>query len=361
MGKFYSLKNILKTDSIYNVIFGGRSNGKTYAVHEYGIQRYWKTREQMALIRRYRDDFTGKRGAQMFDNQVFSGNVKRITGGVWDEVYYWRSAWYLSKHAENGEIIRDETPFCFGFSLASMEHDKSTSYPNITTVLFDEFITRSMYLNDEFVTFMNVLSTIIRHRTNVKIFMIGNTVNKYCPYFKEMGLSHIKDMREGDIDVYRYGDSKLRVAVEYSVNRTGKESSMYFAFDNPKLSMITGSAWEIDIYPHCPVKYKPKDILLTYFIKFDDALLQCEIVSTGSHLFTFIHPKTTPIHDEDKDIIFSSAYDPRPNHTRRITRPVNDWQRRIYWFYQTDRVYYSDNEVGEVVRNYLKWCESTRT
>jgi len=360
MGKFYSLKNILKTNAVYNVIFGGRSNGKTYAVQEYGIKRYWEKHEQMAIIRRYRDDFTGKRGAQMFDNQDFTGNIKRITGGVWDGVYYWRSAWYLCKHDQNGELVHDEIPFCFGFSLSSMEHDKSTSYPNVTTILFDEFITRNVYLNDEFVTFMNVLSTIIRHRTNVKVFMIGNTVNKYCPYFKEMGLSHIKDMKEGDIDVYQYGDSKLLVAVEYSVNKAGKESSMYFAFDNPKLSMITGSAWEIDLYPHCPRKYKPKDVICTYFIKFDDAMLQCEIVCMDGITFTFIHQKTTPLQDEDRDIIFTPEYDPRPNHIRKISNPSSAWQKRIYSYYLMDRVYYQDNETGEVVRNYLNWCTSAK-
>ena len=359
-GKFYSLKNILKTNAVYNVVFGGRSNGKSYAVHDYGIRRYWEKHEQMAIIRRYRDDFTGKRGVQMFDNQSYTGNIKRITGGVWDSVYYWRSAWYLSRRDENGELVHDENPFCYGFALSAMEHDKSTSYPNVTTVLFDEFITRSIYLNDEFVTFMNVLSTIIRHRTNVKIFMIGNTVNKYCPYFKEMGLTHVKDMREGDIDVYRYGDSDLRVAVEYSVNKVGKESSMYFAFDNPKLSMITGSAWEIDLYPHCPVKYKPKDILMIYFIQFDDACMQCEIVNTGETLFTFIHKKTTPIQNPDKDIIYTPEYNPRPNYSRKITKPVYEWQKKIYWFFQSERVYYQDNETGEVIRNYLNWCNSAK-
>ena len=69
---------------------------------------------------------------------------------------------------------------------------------NNPNILFDEFITRSMYLPDEFVIFTNVLSTIIRDRNNVKIFMCGNTVNKYCPYYKEMGLNNVsidpKDM-----------------------------------------------------------------------------------------------------------------------------------------------------------------------
>lgn len=358
MSKFYSLKNILKTDAIYHVIFGGRSNGKTYAVQEYCIRRYHEKGDQMAIVRRYRDDFVGKRGQTMFANQVANNNVKSITGGVWDDIYYYASAWYLCRHVTgSSEIIRDDKPFCYAFSLSSMEHDKSTSYPGIKNVLFDEFITRSAYLTDEFVLFMNVLSTIIRHRTDVRIFMIGNTVNRYCPYFAEMGLNHIKEMKPGSIDVYTYGDSKLRVAVEYSENNAGKESSQYFAFDNPKLSMITGSEWELDIYPHCPVKYKPKEILFTYFIVFDDATLQCEIVNHEGQTFTFIHAKTTAIQNPDRDIIYTQKYIPKPNYNRKINRPVTQWQKRIWWFYQTDRVFYQDNTVGDIVRNYLLWCD----
>lgn len=355
--KFYNLKNILKTDAIYNVIIGGRSNGKTYAVHEYALKRYWEHGEQLAIIRRYRDDFTGARGRSMFENQGSTGNVKRLTGGVYDDIYYYRSAWYLCKHTENGEMIRDDKPFCYGFSLSSMEHDKSTSYPDITTILFDEFITRNMYLTDEFVVFMNVLSTIIRHRTNVKIFMVGNTVNKYCPYFNEMGLTHIKEMREGSIDVYRYGESKLKVAVEYSVNKAGKQSEMYFAFNNPKLSMITGSDWELDLYPHCPIKYKPKHIIFTYFIEFDSELVQCEIVNVSGNMFTFIHRKTTPLQFPDNDLVYKQNHDARPNYSRNIMKPVNDIQKKVMWFYHAQKVFYQDNETGEIVHNYLKWCE----
>ncbi len=357
MSKFYSLKNILKTDSVYYVIFGGRSNGKTFAVQEYALKRYWEKGEQLGIIRRYRDDFVGKRGNVMFSNQVDSGNVKRITGGVWNDVFYYSSAWYLCNRKPGGEVVRDEKPFCYAFSLSSMEHDKSTAYPGIKNILFDEFITRSVYLADEFVVYMNVLSTIIRHRTDVKIFMLGNTVNRYCPYFAEMGLSHIKDMKEGTIDVYTYGDSKLKVAVEYTENKAGKESSKYFAFDNPKLSMITGSEWELDIYPHCPIKYKPKHIVFTYFIKFDDILLQCEIVSCDGSAFTFIHEKTTPLQRPDRDIIYTPEHNPLPNYSRNIKKPVNEIQKKIYWFFQADSVYYQDNKIGDVVRNYLLWCD----
>ena len=215
-----------------------------------------------------------------------------------------------------------------------------------------------MYLPDEFVLFMNVISTIVRYRTDVKIFMLGNTVNKYCPYFNEMGLTHIKEMNAGDIDLYRYGDSELTVAVEYCLpNKKGKKSDLYFAFDNPKLSMITGGAWEMEIYPHLPYKYKPKDVLFIYFIKFDDELLQCEIVNTENSVFTYIHRKTTELKDTDNDLIYSVDYDARPNWKRKLTKPTTDIEKKIAIFYTREKVYYQDNEVGEIVRNYLQWCK----
>lgn len=357
--KFYSLKNILSKNAQYNVIFGERSNGKTYAVLKHGLENFYKYGEQLAVVRRWQDDFTGKRGATMFDSIVSNGEVTKVTGGEWTNIYYYGSRWFLCRYeGEQGEKrIVNETPFAYGFSISSMEHDKSTAYPNITTVCFDEFLTRTAYLPDEFVLFMNVLSTIIRHRTNVKIFMLGNTVNRYCPYFKEMGLNHVKDMKPGDIDVYRYGESELTVAVEYTTpNKAGKASDLYFAFDNPKLSMITGGAWEIDIYPHCPVKYTPKEILFTYFISFGGDLLQCEIVHHEDLCFTFIHRKTTPLKDTETDLIFSSEFSPRPNWKRKITKPATKLERKIAEHFLTDKVFYADNEVGEIVRNYLFWC-----
>lgn len=354
--KFYSLKNILAHNAQYNIIFGERSNGKTYAVEKYAIERAAKYGEQLAIVRRWRDDFIGKRGAAMFDALVANGEIERATNGTWSSVYYFGSRWFFCRYEEDRRIT-SETPFAYGFSISSMEHDKSTSYPGIKTVLFDEFLTRSAYLPDEFVLFMNVLSTIIRHRTDVKIFMLGNTVNKYCPYFSEMGLNHVKNMKPGSIDLYRYGESNLTIAVEYTKpNTKGKESDFYFAFDNPKLSMITGGSWEIDVYPHCPVKYKPNEILFTYFISFAGDLLQCEIVQHEDLFFTFIHRKTTELKEPDRDLIYSTEFDPRPNWARKITKPRSDIERKIAEFYIKDKVFYADNETGEIVRNYLQWC-----
>lgn len=354
--KYYTLDKILEEDAQYNVIFGERSNGKTYAGLLYGIKNYIERGEQFALVRRWQDDFTGKRGQTIFDGIVQNSEISKLTGGEWTGIYYYASKWYLSRYENENRIISEE-PICYGFAISSMEHDKSTSYPKVTTIIFDEFITRGMYLRDEFVLFMNVVSTIIRDRQNVKIFMFGNTVNQYCPYFNEMGLKHIKDMKQGTIDVYTYGDSDLKVAVEYTKQtQQGKKSDMYFAFDNPKLSMITGGSWEIDIYPHCPYKYKEKDVLFHFYIVFDGEILDCEIINKDEDIFTFIHKKTTPLQDKDTDLIYSQTYDPRPNYHRRINNPTDKITRKIYDIMKKEKVFYADNVTGEIMRNYLIWC-----
>lgn len=360
--RFYSLRAILSKNAQYNVIIGERSNGKTYACLEYGIKEYFRTGNQMAIVRRFREDFTGRRGATMFDALVANGVIEKASKGAWDSIYYFSSRWYLCKHDEKGNRIKDENPFCYGFSLSQAEHDKSTSYPRVTTIVFDEFITRTMYLDDEFTIFCNVVSTIIRQRDNVKIFMLGNTVNKYaCPYVEEMGLKHFKNMTQGDIDVYRYGESALTVAVEYcKPNKEGKPNNYYFAFDNPKLSMITGGAWEIDVYPHNPVEYMPKHVACHFLVNYSTEWLHGEVVIKDDNSYIFMHLKTKPLTDKEKTtmLIFSPEYSPLPNWCRRITEPNTKVGKKIAEYFYFDKVFYATNDVGEIMRNYLQWCRS---
>lgn len=358
---FYTLISIKKLKAIYNMIIGKRSNGKTYACLEEIIRNFAKSGKQGAYLRRYREDFRGKRGDQLFASHVSNGLISEVTNGEWNSVKYYAGRWYFSKYDPIlNKDLRDSEPFCFGFSLSEMEHDKSTSYPDITTIVFDEFITRSYYLPDEFVLFMNVLSTIIRGRYDVTIYMLGNTVNKFCPYFKEMGLGHVDEMALGTIDLYTYGESGLSVAVERCDDpESSKSSNKYFTFDNPSLQMITGGAWEIDIYPHLPIKYVKRDIQLIYFILFNDYILQCEIVVKDGCIFTYIHRKTTELQNPDDDIIFTTEYSPRPNISRNILHPTYEVHRKISNFFKAEKVFYQDNEVGELVRNYIMWCKSS--
>lgn len=360
--KYWSPEKILSAEAHYNIVISGRSDGKTVGVESYGLSRYMETGEQMAIIRRWGEDIKASNAMEMFNGIVGAGLLKSITGGKWEGVYYYSRKFYLCRW-EDEKRITDDTPFCFIYAISEMEHTKSSAdQPNVRTVLFDEFITRNTYLPNEFVLFTNLLSSIVRERGNVKIFMLGNTVTKFCPYFNEMGLIHVQRMKPGDMDIYTYGDSDLRVAVELPqvAGRQKRESNVLFAFDNPHLQMITNGSWEMAIYPHLPPDYdwKPSEVIGEYFIIFDGNTLHAEIVCKGTDSFTFIHRKTTPIKHPDTDIIFTPGVLPGRNNHRRITAPRTGLERRIWEYFKRDKVFYSENEVGEIVRAYIVWSNS---
>ena len=358
-GKFYNLKSIMKTNSTYNMIIGERSNGKTYATLKYGIEQYFKNGSQIAIIRRWQTDIRGNRASEVFKALLSNNEIYKISKGQYQGIHYYGGKYYLCNYGDNGKAIyNDNDVIAYPFSLSDTEHNKSISYPDIRTIIFDEFLTRQVYLPDEFILFMNTISTIVRNRTDVKIFMLGNTVNKYSPYFEEMGLKNVKEQIQGSIDVYKYGNSELKVAVEYcKASGKSKENSFYFAFDNPKLEMIKTGAWELDIFPHCPIKYKPKDILFIYFIEFGGELFQCEIVNKDNNMFTYIHEKTTPLKNSSNDLIYSLDFNPQINYNRNIYVTPSEITKKIKSFFIMDKVYYQDNNVGNTIANYLKACK----
>ena len=357
--KYYSLNKINKKNATYNVIFGERSNGKTYATLKQVLENYFSDGSQFAYIRRWSVDVQPKRMNNLFNAIIEDGYLEKLSGGKFTAIFYRTGRFYLCTYNDKGKpIYNEEDIIGYAFSLSENEHNKANSYPRVTTIIFDEFLTNKIYLPDEFILFMNTVSTIVRQRTNVKIYMLGNTVNKYCPYFKEMGLTNILSMKQGSIDLYTYGESKLKVAVEYADSKKKfKKNNFYFAFNNPKLKMITGGAWELNIYPHAPVKWLPKNIIFTYFIDFNDNIYQCEIINKDTNVFTYIHEKTTPIKNPDKDIIYTLDYNPKINYNVNILKPLTDYQNKITWFYTHDRVYYQDNNVGDAINNYLKICK----
>lgn len=359
----YSAHNILQEKCTYMMILGERSNGKTYDVCRYILNKYAETGYTFAYVRRMDMDIKKEEMDKVWSGLVAEGEVEKATKGKWTDVVKKGRRWYLAKYDENlDKMIVDTNPFGYIFSISSWEHSKGGSVPDVYTILFDEIITRDYYLPDEFVKFQNLVSTIVRNREGVEIFMLGNTVSRSCPYFREMGLTYIKDQQEGEIKVYTYGDSRLRVAVEIAgsvKSQGGKPSDYYFAFDNPQLKMITDGGWEIAVYPHTPIKFSKDDVQFQYFIQYEGWTLHCEIVVVGDMCFTNVHPKTTPIQDENKDLIFSQELSPKPNWRRRITEPRTSFERSLLNFYETEQVYYSDNETGEIMREYLQWCKQS--
>lgn len=362
----YDLEPIMALEALYRVIFGERSNGKTYSVLEYCLYNAWHQGHQFAYIRRMEEDIRGKRGQELCAALGKNGSIEAMTGGEWDSVKYYAGRFFWQRTVVIDDKYATETsdePIGYAFALSQSEHDKGASYLGVKYIMLDEFISRSAYLTDEFVLFMNTCSTIIRNRNDVQIFLLGNTVNAYCPYFQDMGLTHAKELAAGKIDVYNYGDSGLRVAVEHTLpTKHGKQSDVYFAFDNPKLRMITQGEWEIATYPHRPHRPERDNIMWTCYIVFDGDAVRLDIVDEDAGCWVNVEPcKWTPTKREkvekDDTII---VYTPEPrlsnNYRDKITNPRYPCEHLLIDLLEDNKWLYATNTAGEIVRNYMMYC-----
>lgn len=355
MKDYYDIAPIDNTGAAYRMIMGQRSNGKTYSVTKHIIEDYFLLGRRAVYVRRWAEDITPKNIQNLF--QPHLKLIEELSGGKYNEVTYRANEFRLCYINEEGKVeVKDPTAFCFTKSINVSEHGKGPDAGEIHIVCFDEFTTREGYLPNEFIKFCNVLSSIIRDRDDCIIYMLGNTVNRYCPYFKEMGLKDVETMPQGEIRVYHYGTSDLSVAVEYcdEVKATKKVASKFFAFDNPQLEMITTGAWELAMYPRAPYKIHEEDIWKVFYIKFVDNLLKGEIIKRDKDLFIFFHPQTKDIKIGDKEVLYIDVFSAGVCHVHFLNDCPTELHKLIRSLILKASVCFSDNECGEVFRNWLK-------
>lgn len=354
----YDIEPIDSTEAVYRMIIGQRSNGKTYAVCRNIVDDYIDFKKRGAYIRRYEESIVPKNIQNLFDPHL--KYIEEKTRGEYNGIWYRTKQFFLARYEDGQLVYKDDTPFCITAAINTAEATKGEDRGEIHTIVFDEFMTREGYLNNEFVRFMNLLSTLIRDRDNATIYMLANTVNKYCPYFAEMGLKNVDKLPKGEIGLYTYGDSRLTVAVEIcdEVKATKKAASKYFAFDNPQLQMITKGEWEFQIYPRPPYKIFDDDIQLRFYIQFAEQLLCCEIIhpvikAHCNDLFIFIHPQTKDVNIDDFTVMYVDNFSSCRMHVRFLRDQPTEAHKLITSLIQRKSVCFSDNDTGEIFRNWL--------
>ncbi len=359
---YYDGRNLLNCNSEYLMSFGMKSNGKSTFYQMTGIICYVKWGAQMVLLRLFDEDFKKGRADGMFGG-IPKGFIEDLTKGKYNEIVYRNYKWYLAFYnVDTNEYELDEKPFCYRQCI--LNAGSSFQMPEVEIIFFDEFIRKDSALSvkNEFVEFQTVISTIKRNKTSLQIFMSGNTINRNSTYFNEMGLYRIGKQEKGTIDTYQYGNLDMSVSVEYCDVPSGRnaKSDKYFMFDNPQLNMIHTGDWQLPMFPHLPVRFKPKDVMLTYFIKSKDLakdkMLQCDIICSGSNMFTYIHDDYTKTVDYDEDIIYDLVDDGRPNVNKFINIIKYPFQSTIYEFFKTKKIFYKNNAIGVSVMTYLKEC-----
>lgn len=213
--KWYSLDEILTYEAQYYIIFGERSNGKSYAVDTYIIDKYFQEGKQFAFVKRYEEDIKMK-----YMSEVFNPLEWYILEKYGYRIKFYRGCWYVYEDGKEGKLSECEV-MGYAFSLANVNRTKATSYPLIDTILFEEFMSIDCtYLKDELNLFLNLISTIARYRHNVKIFMLANAISKYSPYSEALKI-RLHRLEKGKIITKEYKDDKgftTKFAIQRSEN-----------------------------------------------------------------------------------------------------------------------------------------------
>lgn len=349
--KHYLLDNILALKALYNVLFGERSNGKSYAVKKRCLEKAWTDNEKFVYMRRWREDIVNNRAESYWDDMEEDDdgnrNVETITGGEFDCISVYRGDIFFAKRDESGKKCRGRQ---IGrvVVLTGDTHEKSRAFVGYYRIIFEEFITTSGYLADEVKTFMSLVSTILRKRTG-EVFLIGNTLTRTCPYFREWELVNVPRQKIGTIDLYKYQTGEedengvpiiVTIACEYCENAAGRTKMI---FGN---KMITSGEWQTDEKEHLPLLYG--DYRKHYSILVDDELelFVIDILSYNGLPLLYIRQEHRKWTDRDRfDIILTErfSHDPHRVKTLYYYPKLQSFIRRLF---DNGKVCYEDNLVG---------------
>lgn len=353
--KYYDIKPLLKLEAEYNIIMGERSNGKTYSVLNTMLEHFLKTGEYGVYIRRYADEILPANIKGLFN----PFDISKLSKGKYNHIAYRGREFLIGTYDFEKDKWKQKEPFCFTAALNTWENAKGPDRGVVGIMLFDEFLSRRYYLTNEFLSFQNVVSSFIRDRANARIFLVGNTVSFFSPYFEEFGLENIKEMQVGDLACFTY-DNGTKIAVQYTESvGEEKESAKFFNFNSKKANMITTGKWEIPDYPHYAGSIDfLREVLFRFFVKFDNEIICGNLVHHKDDIFLYFHYQTKDIPNEDTSLIFETSVSGNPRHFTTLKSSVTTYgevMQLVNTLINSNKMFFSTNKVGEVFNNFYKW------
>lgn len=367
-GSLYKKRNnelINSKEADINMIVGRRSNGKTYPTATFdGVKRFIDSNytDAFAYVRRYDTDLKTMQ-VDLFKGCIGNGWLSWYTKGKWNDIYYYRGKWYLRRLNDDHEVEEKmKNPVAYAFAINRCEAYKGPDYLDIKMILFDEFIPMKAergYIPGEWKLWQNLVSTIVRERGDVTIYMIANTISKNSIYFDKYKID-IDKIEQGSIVVYKF-KSGGKMALEYCKDSddVSIESSKYFEIDDSDANMITKGTWETADYPTLPKKYRKykSRTHMSFFMHHGSKVIQGDILSTESGMsMIYFHLKTTPVRKK-YDYEYFETWDiermDEPNF-RIGFNPQYQLDKIILTLIKNNQCYYQNPDVGETVKYFIE-------
>ena len=342
--QYYDISNLLKTNASYMMLLGQRANGKSYQVKKTVLEAAYHHDKLFVYLRRWERDITQNNVTQYFDDMP----IKDITGGVYDGVLAYQGFIYFYNYdEEKDKIIRGKTIGRY-LALNLNERYKSQVFKDYDYIVFEEFITDRLYLDNEGRTMMQLTSTIFRTRKGT-VFLVGNTLSRVCPYFHEWCLTGTLKQKPGTIEVYHYhvDDDVVDVAVEYCAN-SNKTNTMFFG---QAAKQIVSGEWDTEDLPHLPGDQEQYECVYKVNIRYQSFsfMLNLLIDEEGSKI-VFIYPHTGKT---KVDRVIQDEFSTDPMINNRLD-PRHKPEAHILDCFRFNKVCYSDNLTGTDFRHVIE-------
>lgn len=252
----YNMDEIDKIGANFNLIWGERSNGKSYQVkHKKAVIKYLKTGKRFILMRRWKEEISTEKIESYF-NDV---DVAKLTDGKYNCIISYRKCLYLAYYdTETGKTSKGDK-IGYVVALSTEQNYAGGSYLDVEDIIFEEFMARGSYISNEPSKLMNFYCTVDRKRGSTRVWMVGNTISRVCPYLSEWNLQKlIATQKQGTIktiDAESDDGDVVKIAVEYCKS-TGASSHTIGAHSK----MLNDGSWQTDPQPHLPKSYNEYDM-----------------------------------------------------------------------------------------------------
>lgn len=361
-----------KPDARYYFILSMRSSGKTYSVLRNAIRDQWKGLGLFAYVRRH-DEYIKPRNIQ----ELFSPqDISALTDGTWNKISFWRGFFYYERWEPNEEtgimerVLKNPEPCGIACAVNTWEGNKGqdigAAHGGFKHIIYDEAITGQNYLVDEFQKFKNVISSLVRTRTeqDTKIWFLANPLSKWCPYFPELGITKQMIQEPGHRYEIQYPDTDMTTIFEYigplnSNSDKNKVFETFFAFPNSKgkSKSITEGFWELEDACHLPSQvYKNSELVKEVFMYFGETWLRGQIMRYYSDIQkrNVYYLNWTPSREpkpQEYYFILNAVPDPYAIVGTRTGHPLAKLCNDCI---SSGQVYYSDNSVADMVHGFQK-------
>lgn len=328
------------------ILNGGRDTGKSYSVKLKLLRDAYKSIDskgqctcKFIYLRRFHDDTKDIFSQTYFDDI----NIEIMTNGRFNSVIVFRHEIYLGNIDENGKQVK-EVNIGRVCSMSKVVTYKSQVFANYQSIVYEEFVS-DQYINDEPNKLLNFISTVFRDRKGV-VYMIGNLVSRFNPYFREWELTGAMNQALDTIDTYNYDGVIIkcwRCPDGVNLNK--------MAFGHAKKA-IDGVAYESTVQPHLDIDRETAQLVYTVVLQHNELKYLMELLNINNELVWYVSPKTTPIKKGTR--VVSNKFSTEAICTNCFVG-LSECEARAFNLLKQNKVCFSDNLTGTEFKQIYKF------